>query len=410
MKIKSKKIWVVYMNRYIFFLLFCIMTSPNIFLAMDDPHKTIDLEPLADSFEERILSTNSAINKMFKYKDPLALLQRPLTEKKALSILHLVDTLQENMIDQLFLKALMEQNAFFLYAINHYYELALKNIREVRCDTLEAVTNYLNPQPVKELEKLPPPIKKFVMKKAYAQVTCLYNINFEGHTNKIESIATNIPSNFAASASKDGTFRLWRLSNGQFLHTLDESAYDGYVKFNDDGSQLATATVYKHPNKTRICIWDTISRECLYTMKQKGPITHVNFFPSKTNTISDKTSTIIVVSKKDLQSLYKLKKDCPPLHLGDITEGIKIKREQINYAKEVDNYCWIITKNSRRLGVCEQALHNTKNKQALEKTTQIPTYAKLTDYEKDILKIKIEQKIEALGQKKPIQVLHAILG
>ena len=389
------------MKHYTFFLLFLITVAPGILSSMD---VAIALEPLADSFEERIRSSSSAINKMYKYKDPAIVLQNSLSAHKAYSIVQLVYTVQNGRINPLFLKILMEQNAFFLHAINHYYEYALKNIDQVTCDTLETVSNYLNDQPVKKLNELPSPIKKFVMKKAYAQVNYLYNINFEGHTDKIKSIATNIPSNLAASASKDGTFRLWKLSTGELLHVFDESAYEGYVNFNRDGSQLATATVYKHPRKVRIRVWDTISRQSLYHMNQQGLITHLHFFPN------GKTSITMVVSKKNIQSLYILKKDRSPLHQGDITQGIKTYPEETNYAKEIHNYCWSITRNSRRLGLCAKAVYNTKNQQSLEKTTLIPIYGKLTDYEKKILKIKIDERSQALKQKTTANTLRILLG
>ena len=92
------------MKHYTFFLLLLVIVLPSsMSLAMDDPYKTIPLEPFADSFEERLTITNDTINEKLKHKDPLALAQRQhsLTDKKAFSIIQLVANLPENTIDQL---------------------------------------------------------------------------------------------------------------------------------------------------------------------------------------------------------------------------------------------------------------------------------------------------------------------
>lgn len=311
------------MKSSIFFLLSLITTfSANIFLAMDGSGQTIPLEPLTYSFKERISAIDNAINEKYKPKDSRSLSQRPLKEKKALSILQLVDTLEGNSIDELFIDTLMKKNNSFLGAINYYYAHATRNIQEVTGHTLEAISNYRNTQPIQELNKIPLAFKKYVMKKAYAQITCIYNIIFRGHTDTIERIDTNMPSNLAASASKDGTFRLWKLSNGELLHIFPEASCRGYVKFNTDGSQLAIATAYKlNPLKIRISIRDTRSGELLHKMKQNGHFTDLHFFPN-----SDKTNTIIIISRKNSQSIYELKKDSTLALLENITEGITTKR------------------------------------------------------------------------------------
>lgn len=395
------------MKSSIFFLLSLIVTfSANIFLAMDDSGQTIPLEPLTYSFKERISAIDNAINEKYKPKDSRSLSQRPLKEKKAFSILELVDTLEGNSINELFIDTLMKKNNSFLGAINYYYAHANKNIQEVTAHTLEAVSNYRNIQPIQELNKIPLVFKRYVMKKAYAQITCIYNIIFRGHTDTIERIDTNMSSDLAASASKDGTFRLWKLSNGELLHIFPETSCRGYVKFNTDGSQLAIATAYKvNPLKIRISIRDTRSGELLYKMKQNGHFTHLHFFPN-----SDKTNTIIIISRKNSQSIYELKKDSTLSLLENITEGITTQRSRISYGKEVENHTWVISKNSQRLGLCKLAWHNKKSEKALNKIKETTPHTKLTGYEKDILQEKFDQKMESLEHKKPIDTLRTLLG
>jgi WD40 repeat protein len=381
---------------------------------MDNPDKAIALEPLAEFFEERILSASDTINKICKNRNPLTVSQHPLSEKKALFILESINTLHETAIDQLFIEELMSKNLFFKLAIDYYYERAIKNLNNVTCNTLEAVSHYHYSQPTNKLNKIPFLFKKYVMKKAYAQVECLYNVIFKGHTGTIEGVDANIPSDLAASASKDGTFRLWRLSNGEHLHTFSETSYCGYVKFNRNGSQLATASVYQRPNKVNICIWDTQSRKLLYKMQQDGPMTHLNFF-------SNKIGIVVLVSKKNVQSIYQLENKQPNTddsskentlcsHLGDIAKGIQTKKEQTPYAREVNNHDWIITNNSHRLWLCQRAVYNTKNKKLHSNVIHASKYAKMTEYEKDLFNTILDQKNNTPEQKKPLLMLHTILG
>jgi WD40 repeat protein len=292
-----------------------------------------------------------------------------------------------------------------MHTIHYFCELATKNLEGVTCDTLTIIQDPLQDQPIATLNKLPHPIKRYVMRKAYEQVRFVYNIVFKGHTDTIESVDTNTRANLAASASKDKTFCLWKLSNGELLHIFDTiPAHHGYVKFNADGSQLATATVYKeNPNKTKIFIWDTKSKQLLYQMKQKSPITNLNFFP-------DDGNILLAIGKNNHLLLYKLKKNSPAIHVGSITQGIKTKTERIQYAREGDNYCWMVSKNARPLGVCEYALHNTKSEKSLMTITQIPLYKKLTEHEQDILQAKLAQRIESLEPTKTLYTLRILLG
>ncbi len=80
-------------------------------------------------------------------------------------------------------------------------------------------------------------------------------VSFVGHRRAVNAIAFNPNGTLFASASDDGTVRLWNLNEGQaervFLHSGD--AYS--VTFNEDGSQLASVSAVDEFRRT-IKLWD----------------------------------------------------------------------------------------------------------------------------------------------------------
>lgn len=381
----------------LFFVLCVIISPPHIFLAMDPPHEgVIPLDDIAqeeiahtEDLQQCIDITHKAINKEYsRYKKAvLKPSSQPLSEKKMFGILKIVDHHQKNDINNIFIQKLMKKNIFFMKTINYFCALASKNVENVTCNTLEIVKNHHHDQPIQQLNKLTLPIKKYVMHVAYNAIQRLYNIVFEGHEDTVEGVDINKPADLAASTSKDGTFRLWKLSTGDHLHIFKEKASYGYVQFNPDGSQLATATVYHHnPEKIRIKIWDTHSKELLYTIYQKNHITMVKFVP-------DGNSTILCIGERYGLSLYKLQKNIPPLYLGNINQGIKTRMNLLECVKKDNDNCWYITKNSRRLGLCELALNNTQREETFSKIMQTSVYKQLSEYEQTMIKTKIAQKL-----------------
>lgn len=393
------------MKFYILSTFFVMITvSSQMSFAMDDPQTMVILDTSPSSLQERVIFADNAINK--KYKDIFKKLShQPFTEKKMNTVLKIVNnSFQGNTSDQFFIHELIKKNMLFMSTIDYFCEFATKNIEKVTAENLKTINDHEKEQPIKKLNKLPLPIKKYIMKRAYNQVGYIYSIIFEGHTDTVESMDVNQPSNLAASASKDKTFCLWQLSNGKLLHVFDTTAHQGYVKFSPDGSLLATSTVYKiNPYKAEIILWNTLSKKALYRFKEKERIINLNIFP-----ISSERATVLIGKKHHL-SVYSLKKNSQPTFLGNTTGGIKTKEDRMPYANTENNHCWSVSRVSRRLGLCDYALKNTDNKHIIPAIKETPTYEKLTDHEKDILHVKMEQKIQALESNR-LSKFHTLMS
>jgi WD40 repeat protein len=91
------------------------------------------------------------------------------------------------------------------------------------------------------------------------EVECLQEL--VGHTNWVFSVTHSPDKSQLASASADGTVRLWDLATGQVLHVFQHEHWAIRTIFSPDGRQLIvsgmSATIY---------IWDTISGTLIQTL------------------------------------------------------------------------------------------------------------------------------------------------
>jgi WD40 repeat protein len=72
-----------------------------------------------------------------------------------------------------------------------------------------------------------------------------FSTHLEGHTDTITALAFNPDSTRLASASQDGTVRVWDVATGKNLYVLEDHApYPLALVFSPDGNLLATASGY----------------------------------------------------------------------------------------------------------------------------------------------------------------------
>ncbi|KAH8726251.1 putative WD-repeat protein [Phaeosphaeriaceae sp. PMI808] len=91
--------------------------------------------------------------------------------------------------------------------------------------------------------------------------TCLQTL--EGHSDSVNSVAFSHDSTRLASASYDGTVKIWDASSGTCLQTLEgHNSYVSSVAFSHDSTRLASASY----NGT-VKIWDASSGTCLQTLE-----------------------------------------------------------------------------------------------------------------------------------------------
>jgi WD40 repeat protein len=167
-----------------------------------------------------------------------------------------------------------------------------------------------------------------------------------GHTGAVTSVAFNQDGSRLASASQDGTIKVWDAANGQELlklKGLTDWIYD--VAFSPDGSRLASGSddqtimvwntangqellkleghtgVVLHvafsPDGNRLAsssadgtlkIWDTANGQVLHTFKrQPGPVWSVAFSPDGSRLASTEEKTIRVWDTANGQELFELK-------------------------------------------------------------------------------------------------------
>lgn len=373
------------------YILMVIITALSHIMVAMDPIATETTLSTSRSIPIHLIETiDTEINKQFKsntQKAAQSIRISSLSEKKMFKILAIVQQYNPT-ITTSFIKALKKKNDFFMKTITYFCELANKNLNCVTNNTLDIINNPLCQQPIAQLNKLILPFKQYAMAVAYKDIQFLHNVVFEGHTNSIQSIDISKTAHLVASASEDESFRLWDFDNGKQLHVFEEKADCGYVRFNTDGSQLATATTCEHnPEKSRIMIWNTQSKKRLYKIETIGPITWIDFIPGK-------NETTLIVAKPFSVSYYTLKKNSKPVFLRTRNNGITTEKiTSLNNSMD-KNHNWYITKNSRPLALCNQALNNINKEEDLATIELTVIYKNLSEHEKEIFKAKLNQKLQ----------------
>lgn len=363
--------------------------------------------------DDAISSVDVAINKKHGTNNLISDSLAPffLSEEKMLDIIATIKECYPTLIptDEL-INELYNKNNYFKKAIDYFNSAASNNLHNVTCSTLSLIEQPELPQPTIKLNKLSLPIKTYLIKKALNQIEHSYEIQLTGHTDTIWSF--DISAHLAATGSADQTTRIWDLNTGKQTHILQNKGAH-IIRFNPDGSRLATIEWYQSPEKTIIKEWNILSGGLIWSMDYKESVYNLEYVENTSNKILTITTEDKYRLGKSIQTLLLLNenKPCP---LGTIpSKQIKNPFYESKYtknyhadhpAKQLTNTTTLyVTKNNcQPLYLCQQAIKNTPtwNTPACESVKQSQSYKSLTDYEKKLIQAHITQKSTALKEAK----------
>lgn len=95
---------------------------------------------------------------------------------------------------------------------------------------------------------------------------------FRGHKEEIWQIILSPDKKTLASASADGTVKLWEISTGKILQTLQHNDQVWEIAFNSEGSKLATAAL-----DYQVRVWSVENGELLATLPHQKEVYSVVF-------------------------------------------------------------------------------------------------------------------------------------
>ncbi len=127
-----------------------------------------------------------------------------------------------------------------------------------RARTIELLTHHIPEQGQPDLREF---AWHWLWGQSHAEVR-----TFVGHTDEIFMVDFSPDGATLATASKDGTARIWDVETGKVRHILDDHTTEVIcVRFSPDGTRLATGS-----EDQRVILWDAHSGESLFTLTGHG--------------------------------------------------------------------------------------------------------------------------------------------
>jgi WD40 repeat protein len=186
----------------------------------------------------------------------------------------------DNAINQL-----CRHNIFFKQSIDYFITQESQNLEKITASNIKTIENPKNQQPTDCLNKLPLPIKTYVMNEALKKINYVYDIVLKEHRNNIvtfdicehtdQAIISSFNENPFAHIFRnyDSQLILWSLKTGKPLHTFSESDPVSTVTFNSDGSHIAGALYTENAIK----VWCIQTKQLLHKLSSSYSIKHLTF-------------------------------------------------------------------------------------------------------------------------------------
>ncbi len=280
-----------------------------------------------------------------------------------------------------------KKNGKFYDAIIYFTQIASNNHRNVTPHTLVLVENPEAQQPTRMLNKLPLPIKKYVMKCAEKNMDpYIINIGIEEKPIQFATICEHAD----LAATYHSTFiTMWNLTTSKMVHTLLENDVFDMV-FNNTGTQLAYG--FKNNQQKIVKIFDTEEKKLLHTIsvpKIKNLFYSVNpqnmqsFLLSAFTKFRGMHSWLITTKKY--------------IYLGFLPNGTNIDLSLNSFGKySIKNnpQCSILSieKQSPSFYLCQKAGNRAWKQKDVKKIISSRSYKSLTENEEDTINQELAKK------------------
>jgi WD40 repeat protein len=175
-----------------------------------------------------------------------------------------------------------------------------------------------------------PNIAEYFKPELYKRAPWVSLYTLQGHTNGIAAVAFSPDGQLIATASADGTAKIWNTLTGKLLHTLQgHTSWIPAVAFSPDGQLIATASADGTAK-----IWNTLTGKLLHTLKgHTGHVYSVAFSPDG--------QLVVTASRDNTAKLWNAQK-------GQLLHTLQGHTDWINSVAFSPDGQWIVTASHDR--------------------------------------------------------------
>jgi len=265
------------------FTLIIFSTQHTLFPMDPTPaYKTVQAINTGLSEDQIVTRISEAINEKYSYNffvDSFVI----LSSEKMLEIIQITQAHYPHITESA-IKKLKDNNTLFRQSIAYFIHKASENLEKITANNIKTIENPNNHQPTDELNKLPLPIRLYVMNEALVERLFNYDIVLKGqHQNNItafdiceftdQAITSSFNKNGLRVGKWDSQIILWNLKTGNPIETLGETDPVCIVAFSPNGSQIA-GSLY---TENAIKVWCTQTKQLLRKLSSSHAINSLAF-------------------------------------------------------------------------------------------------------------------------------------